>query len=435
MRFQHTLTRWLGALSLAAATVALVAACGGGGDGGSNASVNTGSGGGNTSAGGGSNGGSGGSGSSGSTPLASNQAAITVSTGVATVVNMPTVDVTICAPGTSTCQTINNVLVDTASYGLRIVNTAASNVLGSLPISTVSSGALVECGKFVTSYTWGTVRTADVKIAGEQASSLPVQVIGDLGSSGVPTSCSNGNSSSNTAADLGANGILGIGPAPYDCGTNCATSTLYSNYYACPNGNTSCQVTTVPLAQQVANPVPRFATDNNGVIVAMNPPSGGNATGTLTFGINTQANNALPSSATVLTSTTAGDLTGTLLGRAVSTVFFDTGSNAYFFDTGGSTAVRLPVCSNNSSFYCPTTGTQTTTPTVVGLNGAQASPSISIDNANSLFSTYRSAVPNLGGPFGDTRVLDFGLPHFFGKTLYFGMDLRGSGGPAPYVAF
>ncbi|AOJ08470.1 DUF3443 domain-containing protein [Burkholderia mayonis] len=431
MRFQHTLTRWLGALSVAAATVALVAACGGGGDGGSNASVNTGSGGGSTSAGGGSSSGSGGT---SGTPLASNQTAITVSTGVATVVNMPTVSVTICAPGTSTCQTIDNVLVDTASYGLRIVNTAASNVLGSLPVSSVSGGALVECGKFVTSYTWGTVRTADVKIAGEQANSLPVQIIGDLGTSGVPASCSNGNSPSNTAADLGANGILGIGPAPYDCGANCVTSTLYSNYYACPNGNSSCQVTTVPLAQQVANPVPRFAADNNGVIVAMNPPSGGSATGTLTFGINTQANNALPSSATKLTSTTAGDLTGTLLGRAISTAFFDTGSNAYFFDTGGSTAVTLPVCSNNSSFYCPST-TQMTTATVIGLNGAQASPSISIANANSLFSSYKSAVPNLGGPFGDTRVLDFGLPHFFGKTLYFGMDQRGSGGPAPYVAF
>ncbi|ARL35525.1 DUF3443 domain-containing protein [Burkholderia pseudomallei] len=430
MRFQHTLTRWLGALSLAAATAALVAACGGGGDGGSNASVNTGTGGGDTSAGGGSNGGTGGS---GSTPLASNQAAITVSTGVATIINMPTVSVTICAPGTSACQTIGNVLVDTASYGLRIVNTAASGVLGSLPVSSVSGGTLTECGKFVTSYTWGTVRTADVRIAGEQASSLPIQIIGDLGSSGVPSSCSNGNAPSNTAADLGANGILGIGPAPYDCGANCTTSTLYSNYYACPNGNTSCQVTTVPLAQQVANPVPRFATDNNGVIVAMNPPAGGSATGTLTFGINTQSNNALPAGVTKLTSTTAGDLT-TLLGRAITTAFFDTGSNAYFFDTGGSTAVSLPVCSNNSSFYCPSS-MQTTTATVVGLNGAQASQSISIGNASALFSSYKSAVPNLGGPFGNTRVLDFGLPHFFGKTLYFGMDLTGSGGAAPYVAF
>ncbi|OMZ07857.1 hypothetical protein AQ857_11260 [Burkholderia pseudomallei] len=434
MRFQHTLTRWLGALSLAAATAALVAACGGGGDGGSNASVNTGTGGGDTSAGGGSNGGTGGTGGSGSTPLASNQAAITVSTGVATIINMPTVSVTICAPGTSACQTIGNVLVDTASYGLRIVNTAASGVLGSLPVSSVSGGTLTECGKFVTSYTWGTVRTADVRIAGEQASSLPIQIIGDLGSSGVPSSCSNGNAPSNTAADLGANGILGIGPAPYDCGANCTTSTLYSNYYACPNGNTSCQVTTVPLAQQVANPVPRFATDNNGVIVAMNPPAGGSATGTLTFGINTQSNNALPAGVTKLTSTTAGDLTGTLLGRAITTAFFDTGSNAYFFDTGGSTAVSLPVCSNNSSFYCPSS-TQTTTATVVGLNGAQASQSISIGNASALFSSHKSAVPNLGGPFGNTRVLDFGLPHFFGKTLYFGMDLTGSGGAAPYVAF
>jgi hypothetical protein len=84
----------------------------------------------------------------------------------------------------------------------------------------------------------------------------------------TPASCSNNGArtSANTTGDLGANGILGIGPAPLDCGATCATSTspTYNNYYACPNGNASCTVALVPTSQQVANPVHHFATDNNG---------------------------------------------------------------------------------------------------------------------------------------------------------------------------
>nr|WP_249193126.1 DUF3443 family protein [Burkholderia cenocepacia] len=33
--------------------------------------------------------------------------------------------VTICMPGTSNCQTIDNVLVDTGSFGLRLFNSRA----------------------------------------------------------------------------------------------------------------------------------------------------------------------------------------------------------------------------------------------------------------------------------------------------------------------
>jgi hypothetical protein len=36
--------------------------------------------------------------------------------------NEPCTSVTICTPGTRNCQTINNILLDTGSYGLRIFN-------------------------------------------------------------------------------------------------------------------------------------------------------------------------------------------------------------------------------------------------------------------------------------------------------------------------
>ena len=87
--------------------------------------------------------------------------------------------VTLCTPGTSTCQTIDGVLVDTGSTGLRVLSSALT--VG-LTQQTDSSGApLTECAQFLDGFTWGPVQAADVKLAGEQASGVPVQVIGGPG--------------------------------------------------------------------------------------------------------------------------------------------------------------------------------------------------------------------------------------------------------------
>ena len=86
--------------------------------------------------------------------------------------------VTVCVPGSSTnCQTIGGILVDTGSSGLRILSSALTV---SLPQQTNSTGSpIAECAVFADGIIWGPVQTADVKIAGEQASSLPIcQVIG-----------------------------------------------------------------------------------------------------------------------------------------------------------------------------------------------------------------------------------------------------------------
>lgn len=408
MSIHRTFKRWLGVLGLAAATAVLVTACGGG-DGGSG------------------NNNSGNNGNSGSDGNSGNTAVITVGTGVANVINIPTISVKVCAPGTSNCQVVSNVLVDTASYGLRLVGSAVSGVLGNLPQVTSGGAPVAECGKFVSSYTWGSVRTVDLSIGTEQATSLPVQIIGDLGTTNVPSSCTNGGASANSASALGANGILGIGPAPYDCGTTCATSTSSSNnYYACPNGsNANCAVTLVPLAQQVANPVHRFA-NSDGVSVQMpdiSPNGQANATGTLTFGLPNL------SGKTVMTSTTTGDVSATFQGRNV-TAFFDTGSNAYFFNDSAQT-----VCSRNTEFYCPASAT-TYSATLSGQNGVSGVVSMPVANADSLFSNPSTfAFSNIAGPFGSSSWLDIGMPHFYGKTIYFGMDKTASGGAQPFVAF
>jgi hypothetical protein len=245
MQFAAKLKGWAQVVATVAlvSLVSLVAACGGGG--GSSNSSNS-------------------SSSSNSLPAsptatpvaanAANTAQITVAQGVANVINIPTVTVTVCVPGTSTCQSIPNVQVDTGSYGLRIVSGALSVPLPNAAVPN-GSGTLVECTNFADGFSWGSVRTATVTIGGETASSIPVQILGDVSFS-VPSGCANG-AEENTTSAIGANGILGIGVAQFDCGSTCSSSTTfgqYSNYYAC--SGSSCVKTQVPNNDQVANPVP-----------------------------------------------------------------------------------------------------------------------------------------------------------------------------------
>ncbi|MFL9902971.1 DUF3443 domain-containing protein [Paraburkholderia fungorum] len=432
MRTMHSgvkLKGWVRAV-VAVALVSALAACGGGGDNNSSSNNNS------------SNPMNGGSLPASPTqqPIAAtaaNTVPITVGQGVNGVINIPTVSVKICAPGsTSNCQIINNIQVDTGSFGLRVVGSAISaSLLQALPVSTVTgSGAqLAECATFADGFTWGTVRTATVAIGGETTTSaIPLQIIGDKDASTVPArGCSSG-SAENTVGDLGANGILGIGTAPNDCGATCAdpaSAANFSNYFSCPNG-TSCVRTAVPLNQQVANPVANFAVDNNGVIVQMPsvPDTGApSATGTLVFGIGTQSNNALAASQT-FTTDAFGDLNNSVYNGTTVQAFFDSGSNGYFFADNS-----LPLCSSNfAGFYCPSSA-QTRSITLAGVSSTKVSVSIGIMNAATLFSnTSNFAFNDLAGQIGGNSSFDLGLPFFYGRHLYYGFATSSQ---APYVGF
>src|ERR1700710_1991156 len=127
------LIRWLAVLSVSV----LLAACGGGGGDSGNSSGSSGGSGSGCSSGGVS------SGMPNAQPIAStasNTVPITVGPGAQNFVNIPNVSVTVCAPGTSTCQTINNIQVDTGSYGLRLASDAATPIFGSLAVAALTGG-------------------------------------------------------------------------------------------------------------------------------------------------------------------------------------------------------------------------------------------------------------------------------------------------------
>lgn len=341
--------------------------------------------------------------------------------------------VKVCAPSSSNCQTIDGILVDTGSYGLRLLSSAGGGPLTlALPQENATDGnPLGECAGFVSGYTWGPIKTADVSISGESASSLPVQVV-DPTFSAVPQPCKNGGVPENdTLQTLGANGILGVGPFVQDCGTQCQVtgSANAGWYYSCPTG--SCTTTSVSLADQVQNPVPLFATDNNGVILelpAVSSPSA-SISGSLVFGIGTQSNNSL-GGATIFPINSEGEFSTTYKGQSYP-AFVDSGSNAYFFLDGQTTGI--PVCSDNSGFYCPSSVASLSAITNSG--SATETVSFSLSSADSLFSTPNSYVFNtLGGP--NSGTFDWGLPFFFGRNVYTAIDSRSTpAGVGPYWAY
>lgn len=408
------------------------AGCGGG----SNAPATT------TTSGGGGTGGSGGSGGGGGT--GSNVLAITVNSGPAVnppideaFINGAFTSVTVCSPGSTTnCQTVGGILVDTGSSGLRILSSALTI---SLPQQTAGSNSVVECLPFIDSTTWGPVETADVTIASEAAHSVPLQVIGTDKFSSIPTACTNQGPAQEDLADLGANGLLGVGNFQQDCGEACTVSGGGNPglYYACTSSG-ACSVTTESLANQVQNPVGMFATDNNGVVIQLPSVTGSEASvsGTMTFGIGTQSNNALGSATVFTIDPNSGDFTTTFKGQAISEAFLDTGSNAIYFLS--SAQVGAPVCADATFWYCPSS-TLNLSAVTQGTNGATQTINFTVGNADTLTATVtNAAVQGLAGPGGvpGVSLFDWGLPFFYGRTVFVAIEGKSTpGGNGPFWAY
>jgi len=376
-----------------------------------------------------------------------------------TTTNSPFVSVTICAPGSTTnCQTIDHVLLDTGSVGLRIFDPVINaSLLSALTNETDPAGNPVgECYGFVDGYIFGSVRLADFKIGGESVSGMPMQVIGDVGQfAGVPTSCSTGGGDNlDTVPAFGANGVLGVGVTTTDCGTLC-TNTSGSGtaiYYDCPATGCSAVVgrtaSTAAPFQQLPNPVAAMSVDNNGTILSLPAPAAGGSatvTGTLFFGIGTQTNNAL-GSATVLTTTTStsrdgsGLISATYNGANLSESYIDSGSNIFFFVDR-----TITPCTGTDflGYYCPASPLALS-PTLTGRNGMTASGAFTLYNAKTLLSTNSAALPGVGGNpdvFDNLAnaypsSFDFGLPFFYGRNIYTAIEGMNAGGTTgPYFAY
>lgn len=348
---------------------------------------------------------------------------------------------TLCVPGTTTCQTIDHIILDTGSVGLRVeAEVLDPAVLAGMTQTMSGASPVGECYQYVDGYVFGSVRRADFTIGGEAVANMPLMVIADGGNfATVPTACSSGGGDGHqTVADFGAKGIIGIGNSTIDCGNTCVVSTSNSLYYTCVSAG-NCSKTTLALASQIPNPVAQMTTDNNGTIIVLpaSAPQGQVAlNGTLIFGIGTRANNGL-GGRTVLTTSNSGRLTATYNGQTLNSSFTDTGTNFLGF-----TDSAITQCTGGlKGFYCPATPL-TLNATLTGNNNASMAVSLPLNNVRNFNGSF-AVLPGFGGDptaFGNLNPIansfDFGLPFFFGRSVYTAISGRNADGvTGPYIAF
>jgi hypothetical protein len=375
---------------------------------------------------------------SGTSPgLSSNAMAVVVDSGVTgNAVNQLFASVKVCQPGNaSRCVTIDHLLVDTGSTGLRVFASAIpSNV--NLPRLTGASGLpLLDCVQFIdNTFAWGPVASADLMMGGKTAANVPIQIIADPAYSSPNRLCSSRGTATQltTPASLGANGILGLGLTREDCGATCESTLYNGSYYTCTT--TACTATTpsaADIAHQVKHPVPLFATDNNGLLIDLPAVPLAGATqlnGQVIFGINTQTNNQMTSTPLLTTDVNSYITTNLSSGLPLTTSFIDSGSNGLFFDSA-----TLPSC-GASGFYCPSAQVDFSA-SLVGLNKQNVSVSFSVLNASTMSRSF-TALPALAGSISDTQTFDWGLPFFYGRKVFIGIEGMGTTqGTGPFYAF
>ena len=372
--------------------------------------------------------------------LADNAMAIVVDggpTGAAYLANRLYATVTVCTPGTQICKTLDHVLVDTGSTGLRVLASELGTGVSLPQTSGDSTFTLLNCAQFLDgSFMWGPVATADVYLGSKVALNLPIQIAGNTANA---SNCSGSGTQitsaiGSTASALGAKGILGIGNYKEDCGTNCTFNALRGYYYACADSScSSVSGSRASIAKQVKNPVPLFSTDNNGLLVVL-PAVSGSSTATLSgsilFGVGTRSNNQ-PGSATLMQLQSNGYITTTVAGTTMNRSFLDTGSNGLFFDT------PLTQCTSANGFYCPVSpASRPFSAVLVGSNGLSKTEDFNVTNAESVFQFGVHVFPGLAGPLNDTTSFDWGLPFFFGKSVFIGIEGSSSSlGSGTYYAF
>jgi Protein of unknown function (DUF3443) len=332
-------------------------------------------------------------------------------------VDQPFGHITVCVPGTTTCQIVGGLLIDTGSFGLRIF-AQALNI--ALPVQTSGPDRVAECAFFGSLTAWGRVATADVKLGGEpKISNLPVQVINPAFPSPGhrPAACNGPAPIARNPQQVNFNGILGVGLKQYDG--------AFTNYYACTS--TTCTPIAEPLALQVQNPVALLPgnpsngniPDDNGVLLRLTlPPITGapTLTGQLIFGINTQTNNQIPTGLKVYTADPATlSFTTTFHGSPV-TGFIDSGSNGFFYANP-----NLPVCPG-SPWYCPAALTAQRAINTGSDLGSTGPVNFNIANAFGLFLTGNAAFSDLGANVGGGMIFDWGLPFFFGRKVFVGIE-------------
>lgn len=333
--------------------------------------------------------------------------------------NKPCVTVTVCTPGsTSQCRTVNDILLDTGSVGLRIFKQALTG-LPTNPVTGAGGSKITECvGYGDGSAHWGTVEKVDMILGGEPTlSNVSIQVV-DSTVGTPPSHCAKAETG---PSEAGMNGILGLGLSQYDCGHDCVTSVGNGQYFSC-SGST-CNPSAVSLANQLQNPVGRMPVDNNGVILSFPDIEDAgvlNMEGYLIFGIGTRDNNVPPADIHSLAASTYHEIATQFNGRTFP-AFIDSGSNSYAIPNPG-----IPTC--YGGWFCPSSILGLTA-TNVAYDGSSAYTSaFAIASFDTFIRSPFYASKEIGVSVGGllSGFFDWGFPFYVGRNIYHGIEGKSS---------
>ncbi len=343
-------------------------------------------------------------------------------------INRALISVTVCVPGTSVCETVDNVMVDTGSVGLRLQRSALKHPELFPATAGPDAHALAECYRFVSSAAWGVVTRVDLRLAAMQASSVPIQIVDEASASYAdhprPDSCLNGGKPT-------SNGTLGIAAVSLnDCKDPCFISLRTPRYYECTVDGCTPIAKPVPATFRVVHPIAALPSDNNGYVLDVQPvpASGAIATpGTLTLGIGTRSNNALDVT-NVVDLAPDGTFTTVWNGQSYSASYFDTGTEEYYFATSPAEARECGShwCATPEAEFSATLKGQTTDATAKFRVGDSASL---VRSGNGAFRNV-AMVANQ-----DSRAFVWGMPFFVGRKVFVRMTDGSSGSGNAYYAF
>jgi hypothetical protein len=370
----------------------------------------------------------------------SNVTTIDVKSGPFGNVNIPFVSIHVCTSGgvvgSSNCKSIDHVLLDTGSTGLRLFANQVNGAITLPPQTVASSSAIFECANFLNNNAWGKVVVADVSIgtSTERAANVPIQLMdaSDAGavncnSASLISTVTNTDTNAPPLTDaLRANGILGLGLFVNDG----------QNYFDCTVSGAGCAQIFPASAKQVTNPVALFRVtssngvrNNNGVVLQLPTLPLGyavEAQGYLIFGVGTQSNNqlnGLAGVANVVRLNSGYRFTTVYKGMTFTDSFMDSGSNGLYFDDA---SLLSPACARAAAgFYCSNSPNLTAT---IQSGTSNFTVGIPLASADSLLfrSPNNFAFSTLGGRISDpahamnppSSSFDWGLPFFFGRAVY-----------------
>lgn len=319
--------------------------------------------------------------------------------------NRLTVSVTLCAPGGARCATIDHIMVDTGSVGLRLQPGTVPPGLG-LPLARDGDGrAMAECLHFTGNAAWGGLYRADVRLGGMEARDIPVQLVGD--ELKRPESCPAG-------AHPTSNGTLGIGMRATDCDGSCIQSATHPRYFVCTPSGCAAAAGSVPDSLRLPNPVRRFASNSNGVVFDMPMPARRgvpSVRGRLIFGVGTSSDN------------TPGAAQPIRLGPDLRfrTLYGGVEHADSYFDSGTQYMIvpdpALPHCEDSRYAVCQSP-TRRLGATLIGADGARLDLPFLAGTypAASERGVFASAVQTAAPGHEDLFV--WGFPFFLGRRVY-----------------